>query len=61
MLEGVEVVVRALLEAPGEGELGDGLKERTLDERGLERLAEGQGSTAGDGPFCGLCSGWDDP
>jgi hypothetical protein len=38
MLEGVEVVVRALLDAPGERELGDGIHEPADVERRPERL-----------------------
>ena len=44
VLEGVEVVVRALFDAPREGELRDGGHEPSFVERGFERLEEAQGS-----------------
>ncbi len=42
VLEGVEVMVGALFDVPGEGELGDGVQEPFDVERGFERLAEAQ-------------------
>ena len=42
VLEGVEVMVGALFDVPGEGELGNGVQEPSDVERGFERLAEAQ-------------------
>ncbi len=42
VLEGVEVVVRALFEAAGQGELGDGFQQSLRVERGLEGREEVQ-------------------